>query len=94
MSGTQPETILSSTGFGPPHDLETDSKSFSISGAHLMKPRFQKLYLGFCFKFEPNEKLEPENNNNNNNDDAIELFSLGGEITFISSIKVMRRPHG
>ena len=47
-SQTQPETMLSSTGFGPPQDLETDSKSFSISGAHLMKDRFQKLYLGFC----------------------------------------------
>ena len=44
---TQPETMLSSTGFGPPQDLDTDSKSFSISGAHLMKLRFQKLYLGF-----------------------------------------------
>lgn len=46
VSGTQPETILSSTGFAP-QDLDTDSKSFSISGAHLMKARFQKLYLGF-----------------------------------------------
>uniref|UniRef100_A0A2P2MSF4 Uncharacterized protein n=1 Tax=Rhizophora mucronata TaxID=61149 RepID=A0A2P2MSF4_RHIMU len=47
-------------GFRPPHDFATDSKSLSISGAHLMKDRFQKLYLGF----------------------------------FISSIKVIRRPHG
>lgn len=46
-SETQLETILSSIGFKPPHDLATDSKSFSISGAHLMKDRFQKLYLGF-----------------------------------------------
>lgn len=46
-SETQPETILSSIGFKLPHDLATDSKSFSISGAHLMKDLFQKLYLGF-----------------------------------------------
>lgn len=47
FSDTQLETILSSTDFGPPQDLETDSNSFSISGAHLMNARFQKLYLGF-----------------------------------------------
>lgn len=40
--------MASSTVFGPPQDLETDSKSFSISGAHLVKDRLQKLYLGFC----------------------------------------------
>jgi hypothetical protein len=48
LSETQPETMLSSMGFKPPHDLATDSNSFSISGAHLMNDRFQKLYLGFC----------------------------------------------
>lgn len=48
MSDNQPETIPSSTGFGPPHDLETDSNNFSISGAHLVNDRLQKLYLGFC----------------------------------------------
>jgi len=48
--------MLSSTGFGPPQDLDTDSKSFSISGAHLMKLRFQKLYLGFCQMTRKNYK--------------------------------------
>lgn len=42
------DTMESSTGLGPPHDLETDSNSFSISGAHLVKDRLQKLYLEFC----------------------------------------------
>lgn len=49
LSDKPPEpTMLSLTGFWPPHDLETDSNSFSISGAHLVKERFQKLYPGFC----------------------------------------------
>lgn len=48
LSDIPPVTTLSSTGFGPPQDLDTDSKSFSISGAHLVKDRLQKLYLGFC----------------------------------------------
>ena len=31
----------------PMHDLATLSKSLSISGAHLVKEWFQKLYRGF-----------------------------------------------
>uniref|UniRef100_A0A2P2PS00 Uncharacterized protein n=1 Tax=Rhizophora mucronata TaxID=61149 RepID=A0A2P2PS00_RHIMU len=34
--------------FKSPHDLVTDSESFSFSGARPMKDRFQQSYLQFC----------------------------------------------
>lgn len=89
-SDTQLETILSSTDFGPPQDLETDSNSFSISGAHLMKARFQKLYLWFW----KNKNWPTQNKIWYSSWNAYRETKKKKIITLINSMKLIRRPHG
>lgn len=45
--GRLPEEGVELEDVGPLQERETDSKTFSISGAHLTNGRLQKLYLGF-----------------------------------------------
>jgi hypothetical protein len=75
-------------GFKPPHDLATDSKSFSISGAHLMNDRFQKLYLGFCKIHCINLQKKLAVNSDHTGQYSEVWFTL------MSSMKVIRRPQG
>lgn len=49
---------------GPPRDLETDLKHFSNSGAQLVKPQCQKLYLWFC-KNEDQTQIDKDYKTNN-----------------------------
>lgn len=77
--------MLSSMAFGPPHDLETDSKSFSISGAQCVNGLLQKLYLGFCFNCSSiiSHHIHTQ------------IYrTFGGSFTLINSMKVISNPHG